>query len=57
MDFLISVPLQIKNLSYNGYLYFLQSSTVQVVYAVANEGTRLDIPEGPLGKLISGHSF
>ncbi|XXG90209.1 hypothetical protein AAC387_Pa12g2030 [Persea americana] len=26
---------------------------MQVVYAVANEGTRLDIPEGPLGKLIS----
>ncbi|KAH7682109.1 Non-specific serine/threonine protein kinase protein [Dioscorea alata] len=26
---------------------------VQVVYAVANEGTRLEIPEGPLGKLIS----
>lgn len=26
---------------------------VQVVYAVANEGTRLKIPEGPLGKLIA----
>ncbi|KAJ8499223.1 hypothetical protein OPV22_009775 [Ensete ventricosum] len=26
---------------------------VQVIYAVANEGTRLEIPEGPLGKLIS----
>lgn len=26
---------------------------VQVVYAVANEGTRLEIPEGPLGKLIA----
>ncbi|XP_018681008.2 U-box domain-containing protein 51-like isoform X2 [Musa acuminata AAA Group] len=26
---------------------------VQVVYAVANEGKRLDIPEGPLGSLIS----
>ncbi|XP_068664747.1 probable serine/threonine-protein kinase SIS8 isoform X2 [Aristolochia californica] len=26
---------------------------VQVVYAVANEGSRLEIPEGPLGKLIS----
>lgn len=26
---------------------------VQVIYAVANEGSRLDIPEGPLGKLIS----
>ncbi|ONK80099.1 uncharacterized protein A4U43_C01F13880 [Asparagus officinalis] len=26
---------------------------VQVVHAVANEGTRLEIPEGPLGKLIS----
>ncbi|XP_058095570.1 probable serine/threonine-protein kinase SIS8 isoform X2 [Magnolia sinica] len=27
--------------------------SMQVVYAVANEGTRLEIPEGPLGKLIS----
>ncbi|CAD5170309.1 unnamed protein product [Musa acuminata subsp. malaccensis] len=27
--------------------------SVQVIYAVANEGTRLEIPEGPLGKLIS----
>ncbi|THU64731.1 hypothetical protein C4D60_Mb01t29520 [Musa balbisiana] len=26
---------------------------VQVIYAVANKGTRLEIPEGPLGKLIS----
>ncbi|URD96491.1 STYKc [Musa troglodytarum] len=26
---------------------------VQVVYAVANEGKRLEIPEGPLGSLIS----
>ncbi|KAK8943309.1 Serine/threonine-protein kinase EDR1 [Platanthera guangdongensis] len=26
---------------------------VQVVYAVANEGMRLEIPEGPLGKLIA----
>ncbi|KAJ4821588.1 Protein kinase superfamily protein [Rhynchospora pubera] len=26
---------------------------VQVVYSVANEGTRLEIPEGPLGKLIA----
>eukprot|EP00262_Sarcandra_glabra_P014124 TRINITY_DN4058_c0_g5_i1.p1 TRINITY_DN4058_c0_g5~~TRINITY_DN4058_c0_g5_i1.p1 ORF type:complete len:121 (-),score=10.91 TRINITY_DN4058_c0_g5_i1:36-365(-) len=26
---------------------------MQVVYAVGNEGTRLEIPEGPLGKLIS----
>nr|DAD24908.1 TPA_asm: hypothetical protein HUJ06_026372 [Nelumbo nucifera] len=26
---------------------------VQVVYAVANEGSRLEIPEGPLGKLIA----
>lgn len=26
--------------------------TVQVVYAVANDGSRLEIPEGPLGKLI-----
>jgi len=25
-----------------------------VVYTVANEGSRLDIPEGPLGRLISG---
>ncbi|OVA01396.1 Protein kinase domain [Macleaya cordata] len=25
---------------------------MQVVYAVANEGSRLEIPEGPLGKLI-----
>lgn len=29
-------------------------SPVQVIYAVAYEGTRLEIPEGPLGKLISG---
>ncbi|RWW22038.1 hypothetical protein BHE74_00016605 [Ensete ventricosum] len=29
---------------------------VQVVYAVANEGKRLDLPEGPLGSLISGTS-
>ncbi|KAJ8505974.1 hypothetical protein OPV22_006860 [Ensete ventricosum] len=27
--------------------------SVQVIYTVANEGTRLEIPEGPLGKLIS----
>lgn len=27
---------------------------VQVVYAVANEASRLEIPEGPLGRLISG---
>ncbi|XP_026401171.1 probable serine/threonine-protein kinase SIS8 isoform X1 [Papaver somniferum] len=27
-------------------------SPMQVVYAVANEGSRLEIPEGPLGKLI-----
>ncbi|PIA34033.1 hypothetical protein AQUCO_03900142v1 [Aquilegia coerulea] len=26
---------------------------MQVVYAVANEGSRLEIPEGPLGKLIA----
>lgn len=26
----------------------------QVVYSVANEGSRLEIPEGPLGRLISG---
>ncbi|XP_077252211.1 mitogen activated protein kinase kinase kinase-like protein isoform X3 [Tasmannia lanceolata] len=26
---------------------------MQIVYAVANEGMRLEIPEGPLGKLIS----
>ncbi|XP_072966892.1 probable serine/threonine-protein kinase SIS8 [Typha angustifolia] len=26
---------------------------VQVVYAVANEGARLEVPEGPLGKLIA----
>eukprot|EP01018_Ginkgo_biloba_P014533 Gb_10079 [translate_table: standard] len=26
---------------------------MQVVYAVANEGARLDVPEGPIGKLIS----
>lgn len=26
---------------------------VQVIYAVGNEGTRLEIPEGPLGKLIA----
>jgi hypothetical protein len=25
------------------------------VYAVANEGSRLEIPEGPLGKLIAGN--
>lgn len=28
-------------------------SPVQVVYTVANEGSRLEIPEGPLGKLIA----
>nr|GLL45860.1 serine/threonine-protein kinase EDR1-like isoform X2 [Ipomoea trifida]GMD87733.1 serine/threonine-protein kinase EDR1-like isoform X1 [Ipomoea batatas] len=27
--------------------------SVQVVYAVANDGKRLDIPEGPVGKLIA----
>ncbi|XP_052181016.1 probable serine/threonine-protein kinase SIS8 isoform X2 [Diospyros lotus] len=27
--------------------------SVQVVYAVANDGSRLEIPEGPLGKLIA----
>uniref|UniRef100_A0A5B7C033 non-specific serine/threonine protein kinase n=1 Tax=Davidia involucrata TaxID=16924 RepID=A0A5B7C033_DAVIN len=27
--------------------------SVQVVYAVANDGLRLEIPEGPLGKLIA----
>ncbi|XP_058100811.1 serine/threonine-protein kinase EDR1-like isoform X2 [Magnolia sinica] len=27
--------------------------SVQVVHAVANEGSRLEIPEGPMGKLIS----
>ncbi|KAF9619162.1 hypothetical protein IFM89_005176 [Coptis chinensis] len=27
--------------------------SMQVVYAVANEGSRLEIPEGPLGKLIA----
>ncbi|RAL44742.1 hypothetical protein DM860_003501 [Cuscuta australis] len=27
--------------------------SVQVVYAVANDGKRLDIPDGPVGKLIS----
>lgn len=26
----------------------------QVVYAIAYEGARLEIPEGPLGKLIAG---
>jgi len=25
-----------------------------VVYSVANEASRLEIPEGPLGRLISG---
>jgi hypothetical protein len=29
---------------------------VQVVYSVANEGARLEIPEGPLGSLIQGTS-
>ena len=29
-------------------------SADQVVYSVANEGSRLEIPEGPLGRLISG---
>ncbi|KAF9688034.1 hypothetical protein SADUNF_Sadunf02G0155000 [Salix dunnii] len=29
----------------------------RVVYAVANEGSRLEIPEGPLSKLISGASL
>ena len=28
-----------------------------MVYAVANERSRLEIPEGPLGKLISGNSI
>lgn len=28
-------------------------SPVQVVYTVANEGSRLEIPEGPLGRLIA----
>ncbi|NP_001167856.1 uncharacterized isoform X2 [Zea mays] len=28
-------------------------SPVQVVYSVANEGSRLEIPEGPLGRLIA----
>lgn len=28
---------------------------VQVVYSVANEGARLEIPEGPLGSLIQGY--
>lgn len=28
----------------------------QVVYAVSNEGSRLEIPEGPLGSLIAGIS-
>lgn len=32
----------------------LQLSVGQVVYQVANEGSRLDIPEGPLGRLIAG---
>jgi hypothetical protein len=27
---------------------------LQVVYSVANEGSRLEIPEGPLGRLIAG---
>lgn len=35
--------------SYNG------NSQIQVVYAVANDGKRLEIPEGPLGKLIAGN--
>jgi hypothetical protein len=26
-----------------------------VVYSVANEGSRLEIPEGPLGRLIAGN--
>jgi len=30
------------------------SGQLQVVYAVANEGSRLEIPEGPLGRLIAG---
>ena len=29
-------------------------SADQVVYSVAHEGSRLEIPEGPLGRLISG---
>lgn len=40
------------------YVELLRQGTLalclQVVYAVANEGSRLDIPEGPLGGLISG---
>ncbi|KAH7657793.1 Non-specific serine/threonine protein kinase protein [Dioscorea alata] len=28
-------------------------SAVKVIYEVANEGTRLEVPEGPIGKLIS----
>ncbi|KAL0398463.1 UNVERIFIED_CONTAM: putative serine/threonine-protein kinase SIS8 [Sesamum radiatum] len=31
--------------------------SVQVVYAVGNDGQRLEIPEGPLGKLIAGMPF
>lgn len=30
---------------------------MQVVYAVANEGSRLEIPDGPLGRLISGEQL
>lgn len=30
------------------------NSVLQVVYAVANEGSRLELPEGPLGRLIAG---
>ena len=26
-----------------------------MVYSVANEGSRLEIPEGPLGRLIAGN--
>lgn len=30
---------------------------MQVVYVVANEGSRLEIPDGPLGRLISGEQL
>lgn len=32
----------------------IKTYLLQVVRAVGNDGTRLEIPEGPLGNLISG---
>lgn len=44
------------NSGFDIHCFSLRSAHIQVVHAVANEGLRLEIPSGPVGRLIAGTS-